>query len=92
MWAIITNRLLLGVVIGFAWAFTHHPVCGFPIPWYVRGVFAGVVVSLTLAFSWLAANGVVSIFWYTLLAWAVYGLVIDFFATKFGWEGKEIAG
>lgn len=33
-----------------------------------------------------------SVLWYTLLAGGIYGLVIDFFATRYGGEGKNIAG
>ncbi len=93
MWTILTDRILIGMVVGLAGTYTHHPVFGFPMPWYVRGFCLGVFVSLPLAAgAMMDPNTAWSIFWATLIAGGVYGLIIDFFATKFGGEGKEIAG
>jgi hypothetical protein len=91
MWTILSNRILIGIVVWLAWAYTHHPILGFSIPWYFRGFIMGVLVSFSLAFGAIASGSAVEIFWYTLIAGWVYGLVIDFFATKFGGEGKNIA-
>jgi hypothetical protein len=38
MWAIIANRMVIGLTVALAGAYTHHPVFGFAIPWYIRGL------------------------------------------------------
>jgi hypothetical protein len=93
MWTIITNRFLIGLVVGLAWAYTTHPVLGFKMPPCVRGFCLGVFVSLTLATGYMVnASATWTIFWATLIAGGVYGLVIDMLATKFGGEGKDMIG
>ena len=37
MWTIIANRWTIGLIVGFAGAYTRHPVFDFPIPPYLRG-------------------------------------------------------
>lgn len=91
MWALITDRMLIGLVVGLAGAYLTHPLFGFPLPWYIRGFCLGVFVSLPLATgAMITPTTAWSIFWATLIAGGVYGLIIDFFATKFGGEGKAI--
>ncbi len=93
MWTIIANRFVIGLVVGFAGAYTRHPVFNFPIPSYFRGFCLGVFVSLSLAAGvMMDPTGTWMIFWATLVAGGVYGLIIDMLATKFGGEGKSIAG
>ncbi len=78
------------------------------MPWYIRGLAMGLLVSLSLAFGSLVGTQDISVygislldggiapdtrvFWYTLAAGGVYGMVIDYCATKWGGEGKNIAG
>jgi len=91
MWTIITDRILIGMVVGLAGAYRRHPVFGFPIPWFVRGTCLGIFVSLPLATgAMMGGTTPWMIFFATLIAGGIYGLVIDGFATKFGGEGKEI--
>jgi hypothetical protein len=91
MWTIITNRVLIGLVVGFAWAYTTHPVFEFRIPPYIRGFCLGIFVSLTLASGYMMnADATWTIFCATLIAGWVYGLIIDILATKFGGEGKDM--
>ncbi|MBF0615029.1 MAG: hypothetical protein HQL92_07725 [Magnetococcales bacterium] len=92
-WAMVTDRLLIGMTVGFAGAFTYHPVLGFRYRPWLRGGCLGLVVSLPLACGALSApapaqGSVWIIFWATLLAGAVYGTLIDVLATKIGGEGS----
>ncbi|MDQ1343808.1 MAG: hypothetical protein QG650_528 [Patescibacteria group bacterium] len=92
MWALVTDRLLIGLVVGLAGAYLVHPVLRFPIPAWIRGTCLGVFVSLPLAFGAMinpTAEGW-TVFWLTLAAGAVYGFVIDMLATKFGGEGPAM--
>jgi len=86
MWNIITSRLVLGLVIGLGGAFTRHPILGFPIPWYIRGCILGGVASIPLASGVMIGASDWSVFWVTILMGIIYGVIIDFFATKFGVE------
>ncbi|MFA6458614.1 MAG: hypothetical protein WCV72_04495 [Patescibacteria group bacterium] len=91
-WTIVWNRFLIGLVIGFAGAFTRHPVFGFRCPAFLRGIVLGAVVSLALAFGALITpiENAAQIFWLTVGVGAFYGLVIDLLATKVGGEGKSL--
>jgi peptidoglycan/LPS O-acetylase OafA/YrhL len=90
-WTIVTNRLLIGILIAFAGAFTRFPVCGFCFPAWLRGIFCGAIVSLTLACGVLIEPNPEAwkYFWLTIASGAFYGLIIDVLATKFGGEGKK---
>ena len=98
LWTLLTDRFLIGLVIGLAGAYTHHPVFGFRMPAFLRGAALGTLVSLPIAFGALTTpieqipTGVTLnfIFWATLAAGAIYGLVIDVIATKVGGEGKQL--
>jgi hypothetical protein len=93
MWTIITDRFLIGLVVGLAGVYTTHPVFGFKLPPCIRGFCLGVFVSLTLAAGYMMnADATWTIFWATLIAGGVYGLIIDMLATKFGGEGKDMIG
>lgn len=71
-----------------------HPVFRFPIPAWFRGTVLGTFVSLPLAAGAMVAPAAGtdswSLFWLTLVAGAVYGLIIDVVATKFGGQGAEL--
>ncbi|MBF0340029.1 MAG: hypothetical protein HQL95_03595 [Magnetococcales bacterium] len=94
-WSIVTDRLLIGMMIGFAGAFTRHPVLGFPFRPWLRGPCLGAMVSLPLGAGAMSgpAPGNLSVwvlFGATLLSGAVYGLIIDVVATKVGGEGAAL--
>ncbi|MBF0262670.1 MAG: hypothetical protein HQL97_12655 [Magnetococcales bacterium] len=94
-WSIFTDRLLIGMMIGFAGAFTRHPVLGFPYRPWLRGGCLGLVVSLPLAAGAMSGPphphaSAWMIFWASLLTGAVYGLIIDLVATRFGGEGIDL--
>lgn len=98
LWTLLSDRWLIGVVIGLAGAYTHHPILGFRMPAWFRGAVLGAFVSLPIAFGALltpaeqipAGQTLTFIFWATLATGAIYGLVIDLIATKVGGEGKQI--
>ena len=94
-WAILTDRILIGLVVALAGAFTVHPVLGFPYRPWLRGACMGALVSLPLAAGALGGPALPSlspwiIFAATLLSGAVYGTVIDWVATWVGGEGSAL--
>lgn len=96
-WTMISDRVLLGLVVGMAGAFTVHPIFGFRFHAWLRGIGVGAFVSLPIAFGALtnvaalpAGVTPMVVFVATIIAGAVYGLIIDVFATKWGGEGRDI--
>lgn len=76
------------------WIYTIHPALWFKC-FALRGAFFGAIISLDIAI-WVYVSSTTDqatkcrVFWMTILAWAVYGLIIDMVATKFGGQGKEL--
>ncbi|MCF7836879.1 hypothetical protein K9N08_02955 [Candidatus Gracilibacteria bacterium] len=91
-WTIVSNRLLIGAIVGLAGAYKVHPFLGFRIIPIVRGAILGTLVSLTLAFGALIAapENATQIFWLIVGTGAIYGMIIDLVATKIGGEGKAL--
>ncbi|WP_130471987.1 hypothetical protein [Candidatus Magnetaquicoccus inordinatus] len=94
-WAIVSDRLLIGMVVALAGAYTVHPLLGFSYPPLLRGACMGALVSLPLAAGGLASPASADltpwlIFWATLLSGAFYGAIIDWLATRFGGEGMAL--
>ena len=92
-WTIVINRIVLGVMVGIAGFMTIHPIFKFRCFPFLRGAVFGAFVSLSLAFGGIIGNTsseAMTIFWATIIIGAVYGLIIDIVATKFGGEGKEL--
>ncbi|MBF0156563.1 MAG: hypothetical protein HQL57_05210 [Magnetococcales bacterium] len=48
-WAILTDRILIGMVVALAGTYTIHPLLGFRYRPWLRGACMGTVVSLPLA-------------------------------------------
>lgn len=90
----------VGAIIGVFGVFTYHPVLKLPLPWWVRAPLLGAWMNFVLAFfaydameammkSLFPQGGVIcSPFWFVIEG-AVIGLIIGFFATRFGGEGAE---
>ena len=93
MWNLLFNRFLIWLVIAMIWVYTIHPAFWFKC-FALRGAFFGAVISLDIAIWVFMVAGdraqQIKVFWLTILAWAIYGLIIDIVATKFGWQGKEL--
>ena len=92
MWNFVYNGFLIWIAVFIAWVFTIHPLFKFRFYPEVRGAIMWGLVSLDIAI--LAYNlelAVASkVFWVIILIWVAYGIVIDFVASAFGWEGKEL--
>lgn len=102
-WGILLWYPTMGAFIGVFGVFTHHPVLRLPMPWWFRAPVIGAWMNLVLtlfAYDVMAAataamfgadSAFTSPFWFTLEG-AIVGLIIGYFATLFGGEGKEVLG
>jgi len=102
-WGILLWYTTLGALIGVFGVLDWHPILKLPLPWWVRAPFVGAWMNFVLAFfaydtmekimvSMFGPDGMMtSPFWFAAEG-AVVGLVIGFFATSFGGEGKETVG
>ena len=100
-WGILFWYTTVGAIIGVFGVFTYHPVFHLPFPWWFRAPVIGAWMNFVLVFfayevmgemivSVFGEDGVIrSPFWFTAEG-AFVGLVIGYFATRFGGEGKEI--
>jgi hypothetical protein len=92
-----------GAIIGVFGVFTWHPVLKLPMPWWIRDPVLGAWLNFVLTFfaydtmqammmSLFGPGGMLaSPFWFAAEG-AVVGLLIGYFATRFGGEGAETAG
>lgn len=99
-WGILLWYTTVGAVIGVFGVYTRHPVLKLPMPWWLRAPLIGAWMNFVLVFfaydtmhallsSLFGTNELLtSPFWF-ILEGAVVGLVIGYFATRFGGEGKE---
>jgi hypothetical protein len=88
----------VGAVIGVFGLISHHPMFGFRMTWWFRGLFVGAWFNLVLAFLMRdeleilmqqlggVFGGLSSPFW-VVLEGAVIGLIIDAIATRIAGEG-----
>ena len=95
MWAILYNRLLIGLFITVIGAFNWHGVLGFRYSPWLRGLMIGMVVSLDMAIGIfinpdIPVDQIKMIFWSTIIAGGIYGMIIDIVATRVTGEGKEL--
>jgi len=102
-WGILLWYTTVGAIIGVFGVFTYHPAFKFPVPWWFRGPFLGAWMNFVLAFfgydtmkamlvSMFGEEGLInSPFWFTAEG-AIIGLIIGFFATRFGREGEATVG
>jgi hypothetical protein len=102
-WGILLWYTTLGAIIGVFGVFTYHPVLKLPFPWWFRAPLTGAWMNFVLTFfaydSMKAmmmnlfgeGDAFRSPFWFTAEG-AMVGLVIGYFATRYGGEGKETVG
>ena len=102
-WGILLWYTTVGGIIGMFGVFTRHPILKLPFPWWFRAPFVGAWMNFVLVFfaydvmqammlSVFGESGVLSSpFWFTVEG-GIIGLIIGFFATRFGGEGKETVG
>ena len=100
-WGILLWYTTLGAIIGVFGVFTYHPILRLPLPWWFRSTVVGAWMNFVLtffAFDTMQAmmfhvfgeNGIASSpFWFTAEG-AIIGLIIGYFATRFGGEGNRM--
>ena len=99
-WGILLWYTTVGAVIGVYGIFTWHPILKIPMPWWFRSTVIGAWMNFVLTFfayndmkvimvNIFGADGVLSSPFWFVLEGAVVGILIGYFATKFGGEGKE---
>ena len=89
-WYMFSSRVLIGFFVALAGVYTVHPVL--KVNMYLkRGVIIGALLSIPLAASVFFDEAATwGLFWLIILSGAVYGLIIDFVATKFAGQGREL--
>lgn len=102
-WGILLWYTTVGAIIGVFGVVTYHPVLKLPLPWWLRAPLLGGWMNFVLVFfaydvmqlmmeSVFGEEGVLSSpFWFSAEG-AIIGLIIGYFATRFGGEGTEAAG
>ena len=102
-WGLLLWYITFGAIIGVFGVFTFHPILKLPFPWWIRAPFIGGWMNFVLVFfahedmsammtALFGVDGFISSpFWFAAEG-ALIGLLIGFFATKFGGEGAETAG
>jgi len=99
-WGIMLWYTTMGAVIGVFGVFTYHPILNLPFPWWVRAPFVGAWLNFVLTLfiydtmkvmlvNMFGEGGMFSSPFWLVAEGALVGLVIGYFATKFGGEGKE---
>ncbi|MGI9219697.1 MAG: hypothetical protein ACR2QS_01515 [Woeseiaceae bacterium] len=102
-WGLLLWYITFGAIIGVFGVFTYHPVLKMPMPWYINAPFMGGWLNFVLVFfahddmtammlRIFGENGALSSpFWFAAEG-AIIGLIIGYFANRFGGEGPETAG
>ena len=97
-WGILLWYTTLGAVVGLVGVFDYHPVLKLPLPWWLRAPMIGAWMNFVLTFfvydqfetMMMAMFGAESLFsspfWFAAEG-ALVGLIIGYFATRFGGEG-----
>lgn len=97
-WGILLWYTTLGAIVGFVGVFDYHPVLRLPLPWWFRAPLIGAWMNFVLTFfvydqfetMLIALFGAESLlrspFWFVAEG-ALVGLIIGYFATRFGGEG-----
>jgi hypothetical protein len=99
-WGILFWYTTVGAVIGVFGVFTWHPILKLPMPWWLRATWIGGWMNFVLTFfayndmkaimvQSFGTNGVLSSPFWFVLEGAIVGIIIGYFATRFGGEGKE---
>ena len=102
-WGILLWYITFGAIIGLFGVFSYHPLLKLPLPWWIRASFMGAWLNFVLVFfahKEMSAmmigvfgehGALTSPFWFAAEG-AILGLIIGYFATRFGGEGAETAG
>lgn len=90
----------VGAVVGIYGVFISHPILHLPLPWWFRAPLIGAWMNFVLTFfayddmeqaiiSIFGADSIISSPFWFVSEGAFVGIIIGYFATKFGGEGKE---
>jgi len=99
-WGILLWYTTVGGIIGVFGVYTRHPILNLPMRWWFRAPIVGAWMNFVLTFfaydtmqgmmvAMFGDQGILtSPLWFTAEG-ALVGLIIGYFATRFGGEGKE---
>jgi len=99
-WGVLLWYTTVGAVIGVFGVFTYHPILKLPMPWWVRAPVIGGWMNFVLVFFaydqfydmmiyMFGTDGLMTSPFWAVSEGMLVGLIIGYFATKFGGEGKE---
>lgn len=99
-WGLLLWYTTVGAIIGMLGVFNWHPLLNLPLPWWFRAPYLGAWMNFVLTLfiydqvqaifvSIFGEDGFVSNPFWLVLEGALVGLLIGYFATRFGGEGKE---
>ena len=102
-WGVLLWYVTFGAIIGMAGVIIYHPVVKLPLPWWLQSPLLGAWLNLVLTFfaydklhamlvSMLGADSSLTSPFWIVLEGAIIGLIIGYFATRFGGEGEATAG
>lgn len=102
-WGILLWYTTVGAIIGVFGVFTYHPILKLPFPWWFRSTVLGAWMNFVLVFfayndmqammnAVFGLDGLISSPFWFVLEGAIIGVIIGFFATRFGGEGAETVG
>ncbi len=84
--------------VGLFWIMDKDPIFNYKIPFWIRWPLVwGLLNTIIVLFSYTIFQTLIvwtmldwySPFWFAL-EWAILGLIIDFIATKYYWEGESL--
>lgn len=98
-WGVLLWYTTMGAIIGVFGVYTRHPVLNVPVHWWWRAPLLGAWMNFVLVFfvydrfnamlvSMFGAQSGLTSPWLFVVEGAIVGLVIGYFATRFGGEGK----
>lgn len=99
-WGVLFWYTTVGAIIGVFGVFTWHPILKLPMPWWFRSSIIGAWMNFVLTlFAYddiekmmtegYGLDGALSSPFWSVLEGALIGIVIGYFATRFGGEGKK---
>jgi hypothetical protein len=100
-WGLLLWYTTVGACIGVFGVFTWHPILKLPMPWWFRAPLIGGWMNFVLTFFAydelqqlieynFGTDGIISSPFWVVAEGMLVGLLIGYFATRFGGEGKEI--
>ena len=100
-WGVLFWYATVGAMIGVFGVFTYHPILKMPMPWWFRAPVIGGWMNFVLTLfayddmqrvitAFFGPDGAISSPFWMIVEGMLVGLLIGYFATRFGGEGKEI--